>query len=230
MLGLALKDDLDLVVLGDRVQILVHLVEIKLVGFALYVLLLHLVNGLLAEFLEIVMPCTRVLIRLLINNLLTVIAFDYHVQQVYHRVLHSLDVIADRALGIVVQHHAAARAATEPRRVVVLVIRQLRGRPHGTGVFQSGIGPAAVWIQARFVLGKLLHEAHIVQLFFYLGDLSFAMEELQFEVLSVAGLVHTFVQKLPLDYVHWFKHRFYEVLEEVLMVHIEKGLRIFGIF
>jgi hypothetical protein len=90
-LPLTLKHDLDLFLLGNRIQLIVHVLEVDLLFHLLLLpLLLHLVDGFLAHFDQILLQF-RALVHLLRG--VVPICFNHHVEEVDHGVFYGLYLV-----------------------------------------------------------------------------------------------------------------------------------------
>lgn len=92
--------------------------------------------------------------------------------------------------------------------------------------FHYGIGGDPV--VSRSV--HIVHEAHVRELFFELLNFTPFQEKLELQVFSMARLVDTLVDQVSLDDVHGLQNLINEVLEKVIVVNVEQGLRILPFF
>jgi hypothetical protein len=153
---LSLKHDLYLVILGDAVQLFVHVLVLApiysawlllLLSLVLHRVILHLLNGLLAQLEELLAMPSRQLAPVVLGVLVTGV-FIANIEEVDHRVFNGLYIVS------ILDH-----------RDILLIL---------------GVRPATKdRVRPRLVSGHVIHQAHVGQLIFDLSKLAFLLEQLK---------------------------------------------------
>ena len=150
---LSLKHDLYLVILGDAVQLFIHVLVLApidsarlllLLSLVMHRVILHLLNGLLAQLDELLAMPSRQLTPVVLGMLVTGV-FITNIEEVDHGVfngLHVVSILDHRHILLILR----VRPATEDR------------------------------VRPRLVSGHVIHQAHVGQLIFNLSKFTFLLE------------------------------------------------------
>ena len=132
---LSLKHDLYLVILGDAVQLFVHVLVLApiysarlllLLSLVLHGVILHLLDGLLAQLEELLALPSRQLTPVVLGMLVPCV-FVANIEEVDHRVfngLHIVTILDHRDILLILRVRAATEDRVRPRLVSGHIIHQ----------------------------------------------------------------------------------------------------------
>lgn len=72
---------------------------------------------------------------------------------------------------------------------------------------ETGVWPLVLLRDVQAI--QVVHEAHVVQLLFDLGDLPLLLEKLELQGLAMGQLINALVNQVSLDQVNRLQHRLY---------------------